>query len=292
MRNSLTAEVYAGAMHCAFRILLSCLFNICLAAQSLAASVSDQDLGEIWRQGDVVQMQKLAASGDVRAQHWLGLMLHNRGRHDESIQWYSRAVENGDGKSANRIAFFYEHGIGRPRDTRQALTWHRRGAELGNFESQLRYATALRDGGILDRDDTAAFKWFAKAAAQRGYEQRGYAYLPLAEMYEIGSGGRRDLIRAYASAKAAERTVDDSDSSSQAKARSLRDRVAAQISHADRVSGDRLYRTLVPAVPAPDDEGYGLLALALAAVTFIAWLRWGRRLKGWIKQTSAQKRTS
>lgn len=186
MRNSLTTEVYAGAMHCAFRILLSCLFNICLAAQSLAASVSDQDLGEIWRQGDVVQMQKLAASGDVRAQHWLGLMLHNRGRHDESIQWYSRAVENGDGKSANRIAFFYEHGIGRPRDTRQALTWHRRGAELGNFESQLRYATALRDGGILDRDDTAAFKWFAKAAAQRGYEQRGYAYLPLAEMYEIG----------------------------------------------------------------------------------------------------------
>jgi TPR repeat protein len=274
MWDSLTEGTYANFMRQPIRMFLSCLLGFLLAAQSIAAPASDEDLAEIWRQGDVAQMQQLAASGDVRAQQWLGLMIDNRGRYDESIQWYSRAVGNGDAKSVDRIAFFYEHGIGRPKDARAALEWHRQGAELGDFSSQVRYATALRDGGILDRDETAAFKWFAKAAAQRGYEQRGYAYLPLAEMYENGSGVRRDLIRAYAYAMAAELTVDDSDTTSLTKARTLRDRIAAQISPTERASGDRLYRTLVPAAPEPDDDLYGLLALALAAVTFVAWLRY------------------
>lgn len=190
-------------------------------------------------------MQLLAEKGDVRAQHWMGLMLHNRGKYDEAINWYSRAFENGDAKSANRIAFFFERGIGRPKDFNKALAWHRKGAQLGNFQSQIAYAAALRSGEVLPRDDRSSFQWYARAAAQRGvYAQNGYAYLPVAEMYEEGVGVPRDLGRAFAYAQAAELTVDSSDTESQENARLLRNKVATQLSPTELAAAERLYRNL------------------------------------------------
>jgi tetratricopeptide (TPR) repeat protein len=267
------------------RILLTSLLGFFLGAPSIAASVTDQELANIRQQRDLPQTEKLAESGDVRAQHRMGEMLHKYGRYDEAIQWYARAVENGDAKSANRVAFFYELGIGRPKDPREALAWHRKGAELGDFSSQLRYADALRRGDVLTRDETAAFQWYARAAAQREYEQRGYAFLPMAEMYEKGAGVGHDLSRAFAYAKAAELTVDDSDGTNHLKARSLRDRVAAQMSPAELAAGDRLYQSLIPDVLEARDrqlskwtDGAVLISTFGAFIMFLMWRirRWRR----------------
>jgi TPR repeat protein len=192
-------------------------------------------------------MQRLAEGGDVRAQHWMGLMLQNRGRYDEAIHWYARAADRGDGRSANSIAFFYEHGVGRPKNLKEAMAWHQRGAALGDFGSQIRYASALRTGTVFKRDERQAFRWYSKAAApSNDYAQRGYAYLPLAEMYEQGIGAPRDLRRAYAFAKAAELAVDDSDTQNHVKARSLQARVAARLQSADLEAAERLFETLRP----------------------------------------------
>lgn len=227
------------------RLAFTCLISFFLGAQCIAAPVSESDLRGIWQRGDVLEMQMLAEKGDVRAQHWMGLMLHNRGRYDEAINWYSRAVENGDAKSADRIAFFYERGIGRPKDLKKALAWHRKGAQLGDFQSQIAYAAALRSGEVLTRDERESFRWYARAAAQRDeYSQRGYAYLPIAEMYEEGVGVSRDLGRAYAYAQAAELTVDSSDTKSQENARSIRSNVVARLSPAELAAAERLYRNL------------------------------------------------
>lgn len=253
------------------RLFLTCLISAFVGAQCLAAPVSDSDLGRIYQRGDVLEMQLLAEKGDVRAQHWMGLMLHNRGRYDKAISWYSRALENGDAKSANRIAFFFEHGIGRPKDLNKALAWHRKGAQLGNFGSQIAYAAALRSGEVLARDDRESFQWYAKAAAQRGiYAQNGYAYLPIAEMYEEGVGIPRNLGRAFAYAQAAELTVDSSDTASQENARSLRDKVAGRLSPAELAAAERLYRSL--ASGALDRQEQASRIWARRAWTAGAWM--------------------
>lgn len=229
-------------------------FTITIAGQSIAASVSDRELAGIWQKGQIAQMQQLAEGGDVRAQHWLGLMLHNRGRYDEAIQWYARAVDQGDAKSANRIAFFFEHGIGRSKDAKQALAWHREAAALGDFGSQVTYADALRSGKVLDRNEQEAFRWYAEAAGQRRYAQRGYAYLPLAELYASGAGVARDLSRAYAFARAAELTLDDSDTANRQRARSLRKKAASLLSHAELARGERQFETLAADVLEARDQ--------------------------------------
>lgn len=267
------------------RWALTCLFSILVPVQSIAASVSDRDLAKIWQRGDVPQMQQLAEAGDVRAQHWMGIMLQNRGRFDEAIEWYARAVDQGDAKSANSIAFFYAHGIGRPKDPKEALAWHRKGAQLGDFWSQVSYAAALRSGDVLAQDHREAFKWYARAAAQRGYGQRGYAFLPLAEMYETGTGVPRDLSRAYAFAKAAELTVDDSDTANQSKARSLRERAAARLQPANLAAGEQLFEALVADAPGRGTRRSGLSTdtLLLFSILGAGILIWG-----WLRRAARQ----
>jgi tetratricopeptide (TPR) repeat protein len=213
---------------------------------SIASPVSDQELASLWREADLPQMQLIAERGDLRAQYWMGLMLHNRGRFDEAIRWYTRAVDQGDGKSANRIAFFYEGGIGRPKDLKAAMDWHRKGATLGDFSSQIQYAYGLRSGTGLVRNEREAFRWYAKAATQHDYEQAGYAYLPVAEMYEEGTAVPRDLRRAYAFAKAAEPTLDDSDIQGQAKARALQARAATRLQPEDLRAAEQIFKELRP----------------------------------------------
>lgn len=204
----------------------------------------DLELQHLWQQGDLAAMEQFAEKGDVRAQRWMGLMLRNRSRFDEAIHWYGRAVDQGDGRSAAEIADFYELGIGRPRDPREALSWHRKAAALGSTSSQIRYASALSRGTILPRNEREAFKWYLKASA--GPYERGYAYLPIAEMYVEGRAVPRDLKRAHAYAKAAEHTVDNSDTDSLRKAASLQADVAARLRPDELKAAERLYERLWP----------------------------------------------
>ncbi len=259
------------------RLMYIGLFALFLGAQGLAAPVTDDDLHRIWQRGALSEMQLLAEKGDVRAQHWMGLMLHNRGKYDEAIGWYSRAVENGDAKSAERIAFFYERGLGRSKDLDKALSWHLKGAQLGDFQSQIAYAAALRNGEVLARNEREAFRWYAKAAAQRGYSQRGYAYLPIAEMYARGAGVRRDLGRAYTYARAAELTVNESDARNKKEARTLYRAIRKRLSPEELANAKRLYNELVPDA---SDPLPGTWILSLLIVCFMSFVIWKNRRVG------------
>ena len=174
---------------------------------ALGAPPSDLELRTLWKAGDLSEMTRVAESGDVRAQRWMALMLHNRGRYQEAIDWYSRAVDKGDGYAAGQIASFYEHGIGVPENKTEATKWLLKGALLGDRGSQRQYAFALRTGEHIRRDVEQAFAWYLSAARQRD----PYAYLPLAEMTAVGEGTERDLIKAYAFSRAAEEAGDSSE---------------------------------------------------------------------------------
>jgi TPR repeat protein len=174
----------------------------------------------------------------------MGLMLRNRSRYDEAIHWYGLAVAQGDGQSATEIARIYEHGIGRPSDAREALRWHGKAAALGSASSQIRYASALRHGAFLSRNEREAFKWYLKASVAP-YEQ-GIAKLAVAEMYVEARAVPRDLKRAYAYAKAAERSLDSSATESRRKTRSLQTDLAARLRPDELSAAERLYERLWP----------------------------------------------
>ena len=108
----------------------------------------------------------------------------------------------------------------------------------------LAYAAALRSGEVLARDDRESFHVCESGSATRDYAQLGYAFLPIAKMYEEGVGVSRDLGQAYAYAQAAELTVDNSDTQSQESARSIRNNVVARLSPAKLAAAERLYRNL------------------------------------------------
>lgn len=215
----------------------------------VAAATSDAALYDLWRSGNLAQMERIAEKGDLRAQRWMGLMLHHRGRYDEAMGWYQRAAEQGDGRSAKSIAFFYDVGVGRPKDPQVGIEWHRKAAERGDFGSQLRYASALRTGTLLQRNEKEAFNWYVKAAAMSGPAQKGYAYLPLAEMYVEGTAVPQNFRRAYAYAKAAEVTVDDSDAQSQSKARDVQRDAAARLTPGELRSAEKFLNETWPDLP-------------------------------------------
>jgi len=186
---------------------LSIIVVLSAGSMALGAPPSDLELRGLWEGEDLSKMTRIAENGDVRAQRWMGLMLRNRGRHREAMNWYARAVSQGDGYAAGQIADFHNHGIGVRENRVEATKWLLRGALLGDSRSQRQYAYALRSGEHVRPDAGRAFAWYLSAARQRD----PYAYLPLAQMAAAGEGTERDLVRAYAFAKAAEEAGDGSE---------------------------------------------------------------------------------
>jgi TPR repeat protein len=184
-------------------------------------------------------MSRIADKGDVRAQRWMGLMLHNGGRYREAMSWYVRAVNQGDGYAAGQIADFHSHGIGVPEDRVEATKWLLRGALLGDSGSQRDYASALRSGEHVRADAGRAFAWYLSAAKQRDR----YAYFPLAEMAAAGEGTERNLIRAYAFAKAAE---ESGDSSETARATNLKVDLRKKLTRPDIAQAEAQFAALRP----------------------------------------------
>lgn len=209
------------------------------SVSALGAAPSDLELADLWARGDLSAMSQIAEKGDVRAQQWMGLMLRNHGQYRESIGWYQRAVDGGDGYSAGQIADFHQHGIGVPENKVEAVKWLRKGALLGDSSSQRQYASALRTGQHVHRDAAQAFRWYLAAARQRD----SYAYFPLAEMAAEGEGTQQDVIKAYAFARAAEETGDSSETG---PAISLRRDLADKLAPAERARAEHMFARLRP----------------------------------------------
>lgn len=193
-----------------------------------AKALTDAELDAIWRQGDLARMKSIAERGDVRAFQRMGLMLQARRDFGGARQWYQRAAEKGDGYAANTLGYYYRHGTGVPKSQDRARSWYCRGAEIGYAASQFNCAWALREQ--TPRNPAGAFRWFLTATGQGNRD----SYLPLAEMYAEGEGTKRDPIRAYAFALAAEYGVEDSNVRDQSTARQLKERLLIELSPEDR----------------------------------------------------------
>ena len=113
---------------------------------------------------DAEEMRAAAESGEPEAMCRLAEALYDRGD-PESIQWFRRAAEAGDGYSCWCLASCLLFGDGTDRDPGEAVTWLLKAA--GSY-----YIPVFYDLGVCARiglgtptDGEAAVRWFNWASA-------------------------------------------------------------------------------------------------------------------------------
>jgi TPR repeat protein len=167
-----------------------------VTAVSSASAQTDDDLRALYSKRDIEQMAAIAATGDHRAQAWMGLIMRQSRRRSEAMDWFWRSAEQGNAMAITNLASMHLQD----NEDDHAAMWSRRGAELGIATAQDTYARLLRQGRGVPKDEREAVKWFTEAARQ-GF---AYAYEALADMKSKGEGTSRDLVEAYALAHVAD----------------------------------------------------------------------------------------
>lgn len=205
-----TGKLVRGLNAIAFGVAL--LFSASTLTTTARAH-TDDELRALYYARDIGGMERIAETGDVRAEAWMGLMLQNRGNRAASKKWWARAAAKGNRFAIGSLVRMHEDD----RELDQAIRWLRHGAEIGDPSSQTDYAYALAAGRGVPRNSEEAFFWYSAAAKQHHSE----AYLPLAELYSEGRGTSRDPVTALALADAALRKADSSDTKTERESKAL-----------------------------------------------------------------------
>lgn len=135
----------------------------------------------------------LAASGDSRAQHGLGLLYESgygvAPNPKEAARWYEAAAAQGLSAARNNLALLYAEGRGVIRNMNRAVELWRQAADDGYPMAQFNLGLVFYRGIGAPKNYREAVKLFT-AAADRGVPSAQYA---LAEAYRLGRGVTKDL---------------------------------------------------------------------------------------------------
>jgi TPR repeat protein len=104
-----------------------------------------------------------------------------------------KLAETGDARAQYRFGAMYDYGAGIAADHTTALTWYRKSAIKGNIDAQYALGEALLTGAGQNGNPVEAIGWFRKAAAQ-GHLQ---AFMMLAISYRDGVGVPADIVMAH-----------------------------------------------------------------------------------------------
>jgi TPR repeat protein len=118
------------------------------------------------------EFSRLAESGDVHAQSYLGYMYFvGQGveqDYGEAVRWYRKAAEKGDRDAQYNLAVAYAFGKGVKKDLKQAAQWYLKAAEQGHAAAEYSLGISYANGEGVKQDTDTAMKWFSRAADQ-GY---------------------------------------------------------------------------------------------------------------------------
>lgn len=182
---------------------------------------------------EVVQVRKLAASGDARAQAYLGLMhLEGRGvvrdevaafrsiqkaaeqghlwsqfylgimytggdgiemNEAEAVRWYRMAAERGHAKAQYFLGMSYSTGVGVAQDFGESSKWTLKAAEQGHLRAQNKMAIHYIKGMGVTADRVKAGYWYRKSAEQGD----PIGQLQTAMNLMVGQDVKRDLAEGY-----------------------------------------------------------------------------------------------
>ena len=115
-----------------------------------------------------MRVQRLAESGDMKAQYQLGLLYESRVcvRHDysKSVTWFSRAAEQGHDMAQYKTGRFYHTGTSGELNLEKAWNWYLKSAEQGNTEAEYLVGLFYHKGIVVDQDLEQAQLWYQRAA--------------------------------------------------------------------------------------------------------------------------------
>lgn len=140
----------------------------------VSGCVSTGSAGEasrLHRSSKVVEAEtmllKLAKSGDVAAQAWLGAMYGagNGVKRDyvKSFYWQQKAAKQGHSVAQYNIAVLYARGRGVAKSNEEAAYWFRQAAEAGMPQAQLHMGLMHEKGWGTIRCPYEASKWYYRA---------------------------------------------------------------------------------------------------------------------------------
>ena len=97
----------------------------------------------------------------------------------QSVQWFTKAAEQGYSYAQNSLGRCYVNGIGVVKDEKEAVKWYTKSAEQRNATGQNGLGTCYLKGIGVKKDEKKAFDWFAKSAEQgdaTGQRFMGHCY--------------------------------------------------------------------------------------------------------------------
>lgn len=151
-------------------VLLGALAGVALVVAGVALVGNDSRApapGNV-RPGLVEELSALANTGDVQAQHLLGLFyLDGKGiarNEQQGAQWVRRSAEQGYVLAQEHLGLLYRDGRGVDRSEVAARVWLGKAAEQGYASAQFHLASLLDEG--TQRDETEARRWYERAVAQ------------------------------------------------------------------------------------------------------------------------------
>lgn len=119
----------------------------------------------------------------------------------KAFQYMLKAAEAGNVLAMNNVGYFYETGVGTPRNPQKAGEWYEKSAYEGNLDAFNNLGSLLLNGNGVEKDYYGAFNIF-KTAAEAGNTT---SMLNLAQMYQKGQGTDVDYDQMlYWATKAAE----------------------------------------------------------------------------------------
>ena len=111
----------------------------------------------------------------------------------KAMQWYQHAANAGDGLACERVAYFYDRGLGGvAQDKQQSFDWLKRSADLGYVPAIYELGMMYETGGVVHQDMSEAVKLYGQAAANGQPE----AFVALGNLYAEGRGVKQDRQKA------------------------------------------------------------------------------------------------
>jgi TPR repeat protein len=150
------------------------------------------DLLKKWEHTSLDDVERLANSGDLTAQHYLGYCNAEAFRMTRNPQvgaaWYKRAMRGGYLPSANNLANLHLRGMLGMRDLDQAIRYYNFAIERGYVPAQVNLGRLYQ----IEGRQTDAFRAFQKAAEQDSTD----AMTELYRCYWVGRGVPSDHAKA------------------------------------------------------------------------------------------------
>jgi len=136
----------------------------------------------------VMRLQKLAESGDAKAQFKLGMMYRiGEGvpkNPAKAAEWLENAAAQGNANAQYNLGMMCRVGDGVPENSAKAAEWFEKAAAQGNVNAQYNLGVMYDTGDGVPIKPVKALEWFQKAAAQGDTMSQN----KLGMMYSTGDG--------------------------------------------------------------------------------------------------------